>query len=88
MTMIVLVVVAFALVVIVTVFAWPAVEEPKPADEQAPVPDPEPKPESLEGVLVKQLLNEEISPRQYLHAMRFLAERDADRHPLLVPPDD
>jgi hypothetical protein len=45
------------------------------------------QPESLEGALVGQLMTGEITRRQYLHAMCRLAARDAERHPLEVPPD-
>ena len=45
------------------------------------------KPESLEGVLVAQLLAAEISQLQYQHAIEGLAARDEDRHPLAVPPE-
>jgi hypothetical protein len=44
-------------------------------------------PESLEGVLVAQLVGGEITSRQYQQAMVQLAARDDDRHPLSVPPD-
>jgi hypothetical protein len=44
-------------------------------------------PESLEGVLVAQLLAGEISRGQYLRAIEGLAARDDDRHPLTVPPE-
>ena len=45
------------------------------------------QPESLEGVLVAQLGSEEITRGQYLRAMERVAARDAERHPLAVPPD-
>ena len=45
------------------------------------------RPESLEGVLVAQLGSGEITRGQYLQAMERLAARDAERHPLVVPPD-
>lgn len=49
--------------------------------------EPGPVPESLEGVLVRQILSGEITRRQYARAMAGLAARDAVRHPLEVPPD-
>ena len=49
------------------------------------VPAPLP-PESLEGVLVAQLGDGDISRSQYLRAMEQLAARDEERHPL-VPPE-
>ena len=42
---------------------------------------------SEEGALVVRLLRHEITERQYQEAMSGLAERDAIRHPLAVPPD-
>ncbi|BCJ49308.1 hypothetical protein Asp14428_07830 [Actinoplanes sp. NBRC 14428] len=53
----------------------PAAGEAEPAAAAAP-------PESLEGVLVRQVLDHEITPGQYRVAMHRLADRDADRHPL------
>ena len=44
-------------------------------------------PESLEGVLVVQLLAGEINRGQYLRAIEGLAARDDERHPLTVPPE-
>ena len=43
--------------------------------------------QTLEGVLAGQLMAGEITGPQYLHAMATLAARDAERHPLEVPPD-
>jgi hypothetical protein len=43
--------------------------------------------ESLEGVLVAHLRSRKITCGQYLRAMERLAARDAERHPLVVPPD-
>ncbi|WP_127508031.1 hypothetical protein [Actinoplanes solisilvae] len=45
------------------------------------------KPESLEGVLVAQLIAGEITPVQYRRSLEGLAARDDDRNPLCVPPD-
>ncbi|BCY10881.1 hypothetical protein L3i22_059690 [Actinoplanes sp. L3-i22] len=45
-------------------------------------------PDSLEGVLVGQLLEREISPEQYRRAVEGLAARDEVRHPMSVPGDD
>jgi hypothetical protein len=44
-------------------------------------------PQTLEGVLAGQLMTGEITGPQYQHAMATLAARDAERHPLEVPPD-
>ncbi|WP_127509070.1 hypothetical protein [Actinoplanes solisilvae] len=46
----------------------------------------ETRPESLEGVLVAQLVADEITRGQYHRAMAKIAARDDDRHPLAVPP--
>ncbi|GIF02071.1 hypothetical protein [Paractinoplanes rishiriensis] len=53
-------------------------------------PDGEPvrKPESLEGVLVAQLVAGTISPVQYRRAVERIAARDEERHPLTVPPEN
>jgi hypothetical protein len=45
------------------------------------------RPESLEGVLVTQLMTGEITRGQYLRAIEGLAARDDERHPLAVPPE-
>ena len=42
-------------------------------------------PESLEGVLCAQLMDGEITRSQYLRSMTGIAERDDERHPLVVP---
>ena len=42
---------------------------------------------TLEGALVRRLMDGEISGPQYRRAMRRLAERDADHHPMTVPPE-
>src|SRR4051794_19156287 len=44
-------------------------------------------PESLEGVLVVQLMSGKINRGQYLHAVEGIAARDDERHPLTVPPE-
>lgn len=64
--------------------AWPsrAGDAEEPAAEVAPA-----GPESLEGVLVGQLVRDEITARQYRRAMARLAARDDERHPLVVPPE-
>ena len=75
------------------VTVWSALREPAsddstgPADDagQAPVVA---KPGTLEGVLVRHLVDGEISGVQYRRAMRRLAERDADRHPMTVPSEE
>jgi hypothetical protein len=69
---------------------------PWPEDEAEPRGDGSPEaaetggaraPETLEGALVAQLVAGEITPPQYRLAMANLAVRDAERHPLAVPPD-
>ncbi|MFC4069324.1 hypothetical protein [Actinoplanes subglobosus] len=42
-------------------------------------------PESLEGVLCAQLMDGEITRRQYVRSMAGIAARDEERHPLTVP---
>jgi hypothetical protein len=44
-------------------------------------------PQTLEGVLTLELVVGEITRPQYRHAMANIAARDAERHPLEVPPE-
>lgn len=55
----------------------------RPAAAAVPVS----RPESLEGVLVAQLVGGEITRAQYLRAIERIAARDDERHPLTIPPD-
>jgi hypothetical protein len=48
---------------------------------------PRPSPQTLEGTLTLQLLTGELSASQYRHAMAAIATRDAERHPMAVPPE-
>jgi hypothetical protein len=48
---------------------------------------PDRDPQTLEGVLTRQLVTGEITGPQYRHAMASIAIRDAERHPLQVPPE-
>lgn len=88
----VLVLVLLALLVAGSV--WPVMREWKRETARAAQPGgpdrpaPPEGPESLEGVLVLQLMEHTISGRQYQFAMRRLAERDDERHPLPDLPDD
>ncbi|UQU61774.1 hypothetical protein COUCH_22310 [Couchioplanes caeruleus] len=88
-------------VVVITLMAalvvgssWPAVLDWRRATagdgdrDRAAAPGPPGPAESLEGVLVRQVIAHEITPRQYRNAMRRLAERDADRHPMPGLPGD
>jgi hypothetical protein len=61
----------------------------KPAGQNAPdaASAPDRSPQTLEGVLARQLVADEITGPQYRHAMAAIAARDAERHPLEVPPD-
>ncbi|MEV4703012.1 hypothetical protein [Actinoplanes sp. NPDC049316] len=74
--------------------SWPAIRDWKRATDQdearerAAPAEPVAPAESLEGVLVRQVIDHEITPRQYRNAMHRLAERDADRHPLPDLPGD
>jgi uncharacterized membrane protein len=47
-----------------------------------------PSPDSLEGVLVTQLTQGEISRGQYRRAMSQIAAREEARRPMSVPTDD
>ncbi len=48
---------------------------------------PPPLPETLEGALTRQLLTNQVTAAQYRRAMRAVAMRDAERHPVDLPPD-
>ncbi|MEV6492338.1 hypothetical protein AB0M20_27510 [Actinoplanes sp. NPDC051633] len=48
----------------------------------------EPSPGSLEGVLVTQLTQGEITRGQYRRAMTLIAAREEERRPMPVPTDD
>ncbi|MEU8233202.1 hypothetical protein AB0C12_26785 [Actinoplanes sp. NPDC048967] len=81
-----------AMVVFLVVTAWSAIREGTAEDEAASgrgagQAREVAKPETLEGVLVRQLLDAELSGPQYRRAMQRLAERDAERHPMTVPPE-
>jgi len=70
--------VTFALVVFLMVTAWSALSE-KGSDKARPATGSGPartaaKQETLEGVLVRQLIDDEISKLQYRRAMQRLAE--------------
>jgi len=81
--------------VTICVFAvWPALggssANPLRRSPAEPTPTgeiPEVRPESLEGVLVAQLMAGEVTCGQYQRAVEGLAARDEDRHPLAVPPE-
>ena len=45
------------------------------------------RPQTLEGVLTLQLVAGEITGLQFRHAMAAIAARDAERHPLEMPPE-
>jgi hypothetical protein len=85
-------VVAVITICVLGAWSWPNIAEeaarmqhgsaaPKPG-AAAPA-----RPESLEGVLVAQLVAGEITQHQYRHAVEGLAVRDEERHPLAVPPE-
>ena len=77
--------------------AWPSIrsiwteEDGKPgrtpAAKSTPAAVRPAQPESLEGVLVAQLVAGEITLNQYVRAMERIAARDDERHPLAVPPE-
>jgi hypothetical protein len=89
--MVFLALVTIVLAMMLVVITWTAVRETTPGDPAGPADAgstrPAARPETPEGALVRQLLDDRISGRQYRHAMRRLAERDADRHPLPMPPE-
>jgi hypothetical protein len=91
--MLVLAVILAALFPIVVVAVWPGKYDHDHAVASArsdggPALEPSKgRPESLEGVLVAQLLHGEISGSQYRQAMAGVADRDAARHSDAVPPD-
>jgi hypothetical protein len=55
--------------------------------EGKPTKEPGGRPESLEGVLVVQLVAGEITPGQYRRAVERIAARDDERHPMALPPE-
>jgi Na+-transporting methylmalonyl-CoA/oxaloacetate decarboxylase gamma subunit len=65
---------------------WSRVDGP-PGAVKSGEPEPQLVPVSLEGVLVAQLVEGDISRRQYARAMERIAARDDARHPMGVPPD-
>ncbi len=91
--MIFMILLTITLAAVVVVTAWSAIKDTTdetadtPAERSTPAPAP-PTPETLEGVLAGQLLAGEITAAQYRRAVQRLAERDADRHPLSMPPED
>jgi len=56
--------------------------------EPLTIPDALFAPQSLEGVLCAQLMDGEITRRQYVRSMAGIAARDEERHPLTVPGHD
>jgi len=91
--MVLVALVTFALVVFLIVTAWSSLSGTMTDDVAGPAKNSRQgresaRPETLEGVLVRQLMDHEISRLQYRRAVQRLAERDADRHPLTVPPEN
>jgi hypothetical protein len=72
--------------------AWCAVRDGRnrrPGAHAEPWPEPlEPSPDSLEGVLVTQLTEGEITRGQYRRAMALIAAREEERRPMSVPTED
>ncbi|MFI1991493.1 hypothetical protein [Actinoplanes sp. NPDC020271] len=69
--------------------AWPAFKEAEKATAAAGQ-DPGAgaatrSPTTLEGAMTAQLLDGEIKPEQYRHALERLAARDDREHPLSLP---
>jgi hypothetical protein len=57
------------------------------ANRSDPPPLDRSRPDTLEGVVVDQLIDGLITPRQYRRAMEHLAASDDKRHPLAAPPE-
>ena len=93
--MMILLVAVVGLIVAAALALWP-VPNDVPARKEGPVPKPgyagggrtAEAPSSLEGVLVEQLINGDITRRQYVRALELVAARDEQRHPWRVPGDD
>ncbi|RSM68079.1 hypothetical protein DMB66_14295 [Actinoplanes sp. ATCC 53533] len=93
MRMVFVAMLTMVMVACLAVAAWSAIKEEEKHDKAGSASESAqarevPKPETLEGALVRQLMEREISGRQYRHAMQRLAERDVDRHPLSIPPEN
>ncbi|MFL6117407.1 MAG: hypothetical protein ACJ786_39555 [Catenulispora sp.] len=86
--MVFLFVLGAALLIAWSVILWPR-EDPAETDtdQDGRAVTPATRPDSLEGVLLVQLVDGEISRRQYVREMERLAARDDERHPLAVPPE-
>ncbi|GIM95401.1 hypothetical protein [Paractinoplanes toevensis] len=87
MEMFYLIVVSAMIITILAVSAWTWPGLAQEASEGQPAPEPSTAVESLEGVLVTQLMAGEITTAQYRRAVEGLAARDDDRHPMAVPPE-
>lgn len=93
--MVLLVLFVLAVLAIYAYFVWPMLDDvpanpfkqATASDGQARTDASAARPESLEGVLVAQLMTGEITRGQYLRAIEGLAARDDERHPLAVPPE-
>lgn len=83
------------LIVACVVAAWPeirravhyAADRPAGAGDPGAASAPHRSPQTLEGILTLELVAGEITGPQYRHAMATIAARDAERHPLEVPPE-
>jgi hypothetical protein len=86
------------LVAACVVAPWPKIRRAlrdavrKPAGPAAPggpgtASAPNRSPQTLEGILTLELVAGEITGPQYRQAMATVAARDAERHPLEVPPE-
>ncbi|MFI1991766.1 hypothetical protein [Actinoplanes sp. NPDC020271] len=67
---------------------WPSTRTATPEPAGDPAVAGQTRPDSLEGVLVSQLIRAEITPQQYRRAVEGLAARDDQRHPMSVPRDE
>jgi hypothetical protein len=83
------------LIVACVVVAWPEIRravhgatgKPTGPGEPGAASAPHRSPQTLEGILALELVAGEITGPQYRHAMATIAARDAERHPLEVPPE-
>ena len=93
--MVLLIVVTLALIAACVGAFWPTEDDGSGAAHRrvraaptSPAADvPAAGPQTLEGILVAQLVSGQINRNQYQRAMMRLAANDDERHPFAVPPD-
>ena len=62
-------------------------KRPGPGAPAAAPPPTSQTPQTLEGILAREFVAGEITAPQYRDAMATVAARDAERHPLDLPPE-